>query len=65
VYRRRERGGIKIEKWNCAAGGEERDWIRKSREEGQVGFSKGVCVISGNCRDLFVKPKFPVDLKPE
>jgi hypothetical protein len=52
------------EEWECAAGGEERDRIRKSREEGQVGFSKGVCIISENCRDLFVKPKFPVDLKP-
>jgi hypothetical protein len=29
--------------------------IRESREEGQVGFPKGLYAISENCRDLSVK----------
>jgi hypothetical protein len=34
--------------------------IRESREGRQVGFSKGVYAISGNCKDLFVKKDFPL-----
>jgi hypothetical protein len=34
--------------------------IRESREEGQVGFSKGVYTIFEDCRDLFVKQDFPL-----
>jgi hypothetical protein len=38
--------------------------IRESREEGQMEFPKGLCAILENCRDLFVKHKFPINLKP-
>jgi hypothetical protein len=34
--------------------------IRESREEGQVGFSKGIYAKSENCRGLFVKQNFPL-----
>jgi hypothetical protein len=33
---------------------------KDSREERQLGFSKGVYVKSGNCRGLFVKQNFPL-----
>jgi hypothetical protein len=33
-------------------------------EEGGMDFSKDLCAISENCRDLFVKKIFPIDLKP-
>jgi hypothetical protein len=38
--------------------------IRKNREEGQMEFPKGLCAISENCRDLSVKYKFHINLKP-
>jgi hypothetical protein len=59
-WRRRERWNWLNEEWDCAADGEERDRIRKSREEGQMGFSKGVYAKSENCRGLFVKQNFPL-----
>jgi hypothetical protein len=34
--------------------------IRESREEGQVGFSKGVYAKLENYRGLFVKQNFPL-----
>jgi hypothetical protein len=43
VWRKRKKGGARI---------------RESREEGQVGFSKGVYAKSENCRGLFVKQNF-------
>jgi hypothetical protein len=33
-------------------------------EEGGMDFPKDLCAISENCRDLFVKQIFPIDLKP-
>jgi hypothetical protein len=49
---------------DCAAGGEERNRIRKNRvrknrEEREIGFPKDLCVILENCRDLSVKQNFP------
>jgi hypothetical protein len=54
-------------KWDCATGGEERNRIRKNRVrknrgEREIGFPKDLCVISENCRDLFVKHKFLINL---
>jgi hypothetical protein len=38
--------------------------IRESREEGQMEFPKGLCANLENCRDLSVKHKFLINLKP-
>jgi hypothetical protein len=38
--------------------------IRERREEGRMEFPKDLYVIIENGRDLVVKQKFPVDLKP-
>jgi hypothetical protein len=48
-----ERGGAAGDKKRKSAR------IRESREEGQLGFSKGVYAISENCKDLIVKQNFP------
>jgi hypothetical protein len=39
--------------------------IRRRREEEQMDFPKGLNANLENCRDLFVKQNFPIDLKPE
>jgi hypothetical protein len=38
---------------------------RTEREEGELGFPKDLYINSENCRDLFVKQNFPIDLEPE
>jgi hypothetical protein len=38
---------------------------RTEREEGELGFPKDLCVNLENCRDLSVKHKFHINLKPE
>jgi hypothetical protein len=48
-----------------APGEDKRERERKNREEREMGFPKDLCVNLENCRDLFVKHKFPVTLKPE
>jgi hypothetical protein len=45
-------------------GGDAKRGDKAEGEERYMEFPKGLCVISENCRDLFIKPKFPVDLKP-
>jgi hypothetical protein len=37
---------------------------KKNRGEGEKGFPKDLCINLGNCRDLSVKHKFHINLKP-
>jgi hypothetical protein len=45
----------------AAASGKEKGWVpeRRNRGEGEKRFSKDLCTISENCKDLFVKQNFP------
>jgi hypothetical protein len=54
------------EREKCLARERKRESNRGVTEEegGGLDFPKDLCVILENCRDLFVKQKFPVDLKP-
>jgi hypothetical protein len=38
---------------------------KKNRGEGEKRFPKDLCTILENCRDLSVKHKFSINLKPE
>jgi hypothetical protein len=54
------------EREKCPARERKRESNRRGTEEegGGLDFPMDLCAISENCRDLFVKQKFPVDLKP-
>jgi LDH2 family malate/lactate/ureidoglycolate dehydrogenase len=54
--RERERGTARIE----TPGEDKTDRDRKNKEERGLEFPKDLCVISKNCRDLFVKQNFPL-----
>jgi hypothetical protein len=50
----------------CATSGKKRkpNRGRTKREEGEIGFPKDLCAILENCRDVSVKHKFSINLKP-
>jgi hypothetical protein len=52
----RERGTARTE----TPGEDKTDRERKNREERELEFPKDLCIISKNCRDLFVKQNFPL-----
>jgi hypothetical protein len=57
--RGRETGEKKRRQWRIRKNRE-----RKNRGGRELGFPKDLCVILENCRDLSVKHKFHINLKP-
>jgi hypothetical protein len=69
--RGKEAGGIPLDRGAAGQGtkkcqGEDKaERERKNRGEREKELPKDLCVILENCRDLFVKHKFHINLKPE
>jgi hypothetical protein len=42
----------------------QRERGRKNRGEREIRFPKDLCINLENCRDLSIKHKFPINLKP-
>jgi hypothetical protein len=60
-----ERKGHERERDDTTSGRRRKSNTKTTEREGELGFPKDLCINLENCRDLSVKYKFSINLKPE